>query len=51
MWLRIGRIILKCTFKKQGGDVEWIYVAQDTGKWQARIERTNFGLHRMQRIS
>jgi hypothetical protein len=29
-----GRITLKCTFKKEGGDVKWIDLAQDRGSYE-----------------
>jgi hypothetical protein len=37
------RIILKCIFKKQDGDVDWVDVAQDRDRWRALVDKvTNF---------
>jgi hypothetical protein len=32
-----GRIILKWIFKKWGGDMDWVEVAQDTDRWRALV--------------
>jgi len=32
-----GRIILKCIFKKWGGCMDWIDLAQDRDRWQALV--------------
>ena len=32
-----GRIILKCIFRKWDGDMDWIDLAQDRGRWRALV--------------
>jgi hypothetical protein len=32
-----GRIILRCIFRKWGGGMDWIYMAEDRDRWRAVV--------------
>ena len=36
-----GRTVLRWGFKKEYGKVDWVYLAQDVGKWRVIVKAVN----------